>query len=89
MKLTSLFFGLLLLTTGISTQVMAAPKCNCETGEGIVFPACREKCAGLSLQESAPEILNSMEGIEKADSGETPSDSGYKENPSDTDTTST
>ena len=88
MKLYSLSMALFFIIA-TSAQAIAAPKCNCETGEGLVFPACREKCAGLSLQENAPEILKSMEGIEKADSGESQPDSQYKENPSDTDTTST
>jgi metallophosphoesterase superfamily enzyme len=73
----------------LSTAAMAAPKCNCETGEGLVFPACREKCAGLSLQQDNPEVLNFMEKIEKADSGEMSPDADYKENPADTDTTAT
>lgn len=88
MKILRIGFALFLFA-GISAHSYAAPICDCDKGVGLVFPACREKCAGLSLQENNPEVLQYMESIEKADSGEAPPDAQYKENPVDTDTTAT
>lgn len=51
MKLSIL--GIILLA-GMTSQAFAA-KCNCETGEGLAFPQCREKCSGASAQPDMPD----------------------------------
>ena len=83
-------FGLFLMASFATNSWAGEPICDCEKGIGLALIKCRMKCAGAENQSNGVgEYLNSIGADQKADSGEVPSDSDYKANPTDDDTTST